>query len=450
MNAELIARYDGMRVPRYTSFPTAPHFGPHVQSADYRDWLGRLAPDQAISLYFHVPFCQKMCWYCGCHTKIVARYTPVADYLALLECEVDLIADLLPGRMPVRHIHFGGGTPTMIAAGDFERLIAGVRARFEVLPDAEFAVEIDPRTLSDEHSAALARAGVNRASLGVQDLDPQVQQAINRVQPFAVTENAVNALRRVGIDRINLDLMYGLPHQTPASCEDSARQVLALSPERLAVFGYAHVPWMKKHQKQIDETVLADSLGRWQQFEAMAAVLTGNGYDMIGLDHFARADDPIAIAQRSRTMRRNFQGYTTDEADVLIGFGASSIGALPQGYAQNAPVLDQYATAIKDGHPPIVKGLRLTDDDRMRRDLIERLMCDLAIDLDAVAARHGVEASLFAPDLEKLAPFAADELCVVEGNRITVPEAVRSLVRIVASAFDPYLDPGAARHSRAI
>ncbi|QQP91659.1 oxygen-independent coproporphyrinogen III oxidase [Skermanella sp. TT6] len=450
MNADLIAKYDGLRVPRYTSFPTAPHFGPQVQAGDYLAWLGRLPAGQELSLYFHVPFCKSMCWYCGCHTKIVARYDPIAEYLDLLMREIDLVADALPGAMPVRHVHFGGGTPTMIGSADFERLMAHVRSRFDLVPGCEIAVEIDPRTLTLEAPEALARAGVNRASLGVQDLDATVQSAINRVQPFEVTEAAVRALRRNGIDSINLDLMYGLPHQTPESCEESAERVMDLTPERLAVFGYAHVPWMKKHQRLIDESVLADARDRWKQFDAIAAVLADNGYHQIGLDHFALEADPITVAQRNGTLRRNFQGYTTDGADVLIGFGASSIGALPDGYVQNDPALERYAEAVRAGRPPIVKGKRLSADDRLRRDLIERLMCDLSVDLDAVAARHGVASDLFEPDLEKLAPLAADGLARVDGHRITVPDEVRPLVRAVAAAFDPYLDTAAMRHSKAI
>ena len=311
---------------------------------------------QSLSLYFHVPFCRSMCWYCGCHTKIVARYEPVAEYLDLLKREIDLIAAALPVGLPVRHIHFGGGTPTMIAPADFEALLAHVRSRFTVEPDCEIAVEIDPRTLAAEAPAALARAGVNRASLGVQDLDPTVQGAINRVQPYAVTEGAVLALRRAGIDSINLDLMYGLPHQTPESCEESAELVMELTPERLSVFGYAHVPWMKKHQRLIDESALADSRGRWKQFDVIAAVLADHGYHQIGLDHFALESDPITVAQRDGTLRRNFQGYTTDGADVLIGFGASSIGAMPNGYVQNDPAIDRYGAAVRAGRLPIVKG----------------------------------------------------------------------------------------------
>jgi oxygen-independent coproporphyrinogen-3 oxidase len=450
MNADLITKYDGLRVPRYTSFPTAPHFGPQVQAADYLEWLGNLPAGQSLSLYFHVPFCRSMCWYCGCHTKIVARYDPITEYLDLLHREIDLIAAALPSGLPVRHIHFGGGTPTMIAPADFEALLAHVRSRFTVQPDCEIAVEIDPRTLSADAPAALARAGVNRASLGVQDLDPTVQGAINRVQPYAVTEGAVVALRRAGIGSINLDLMYGLPHQTPESCEESAELVMDLTPERLSVFGYAHVPWMKKHQRLIDESALADSRGRWKQFDVIAAVLADHGYHQIGLDHFALETDPITIAQRNGTLKRNFQGYTTDGADVLIGFGASSIGAMPNGYVQNDPAIDQYGAAVRAGRLPIVKGKLLSADDRMRRDLIERLMCDLSVDLDDIASRHGMNADLFAPDLEKLAPLAADGLAKIDGHRITVPDEVRPLVRAVAAAFDPYLDAAAMRHSKAI
>ncbi|NYZ17272.1 oxygen-independent coproporphyrinogen III oxidase [Azospirillum sp. RWY-5-1] len=446
----LLARYDGLRVPRYTSYPTSPHFSPNVAADAYRGWLGELTPAQAGSLYLHVPFCKRMCWYCGCHTKIVARYQPVAEYLELMRREVAMVADAIPHRLAVRHVHFGGGTPTMLAPADFESLIALLRERFDLVPGAEIAVEIDPRTLTAEMAAALGRAGVNRASLGVQDFDPAVQEAINRVQPLAVTQRSLDWLRGAGITHINLDLMYGLPRQSVESVTRSAETAVGLGADRFSVFGYAHVPWMKTHQKKIVESELADGQGRWDQFAAIAAALTGAGYRAVGLDHFARADDELAVLQAEGRLARNFQGYTTDDAEVLLGFGASSIGALPQGYVQNAVPFDHYADAIAAGRLATAKGLRLTDDDRLRRAVIERLMCDLTVDVAAVAARFGARADAFDDVLSGMADLAADGVAVVEGRRVSVPEPARPLMRIVAARFDTYLATGAGKHSRAV
>jgi oxygen-independent coproporphyrinogen-3 oxidase len=284
----------------------------------------------------------------------------------------------------------------------------------------------------------------------VQDFDPDVQAAINRLQPAEMSARAVDWLRDAGVGHINLDLMYGLPRQTVDGVARSARQALALAPDRLAVFGYAHVPWMKTHQKRIDEAVLPDGRERWAQFAAIAATLTGDGYSPIGLDHFARPGDELAVMQAGGQLKRNFQGYTTDEAKVLLGFGASSIGALPQGYVQNAVPFDQWADAVAAGRLSIAKGLALSDEDRMRRDLIERLMCDLAVDVEAVAARHGAAPEVFDDVLAELADLVADGIAVVTGRRVSVPESARPLMRLVAARFDTYLASGAGRHSRAV
>ncbi|WP_448204075.1 oxygen-independent coproporphyrinogen III oxidase [Azospirillum sp. sgz302134] len=451
LNAGLLAKYDGLRVPRYTSYPTAPHFTPAVGAEVYRGWLAGLdTAAHAGSLYLHVPFCKQMCWYCGCHTKIVARYAPIAEYLGHLRKEVGMVADIIPGRLKVRHIHFGGGTPTMMAPEDFESLIALLRDRYDVVDGAEIAVEIDPRTLTKEMAEALGRAGVNRASLGVQDFDADVQSAINRHQPREMTERTLEWLRANGITHVNLDLMYGLPKQSVESVARSAEIALSMNPDRLSVFGYAHVPWMKSHQKKIDESALADTLGRWEQFAAIADVLTNAGFRPIGLDHFAKPDDELAVQQAEGRLSRNFQGYTTDDAEVLLGFGASSIGALPQGYVQNAVPFDQYAQAIESGNLATAKGLPLTAEDRLRRDLIVRLMCDLAVDVGAVAEAHGLETGAFDADLAAMDDLVADGVAVVEGRRVSVPESARPLMRIVAARFDTYLSTGAGRHSRAV
>lgn len=450
MDSALLAKYDGLRVPRYTSYPTAPHFSPNVGHETYRSWLGAIDPAKAGSLYMHIPFCKEMCWYCGCHTKIVARYEPIAEYLAHIRKEVGMVADCIPGRMKVAHIHFGGGTPTMTAPEDFEALMAMVRERFDIVDGAEIAVEIDPRTLTEDMAKALGRAGVNRASLGVQDFDADVQKAVNRIQPREMTERTLEWLRGNGIRHINLDLMYGLPRQSVESVTRSAEIALSMDADRFAVFGYAHVPWMKSHQKKIVESELADSYGRWDQFAAIAKTLTDAGYVTVGLDHFAKPTDELAVMQAKGELRRNFQGYTTDESEVLLGFGASSIGQLPQGYIQNAVPFAHYAEAIDAGRLPTVKGLAISEDDRVRRAVIERLMCDMAVDLDAVAVQHGLPPETFDEELAGMGDLVADGVAAVEGRRLSVPESARPLMRIPAARFDTYLSTGAGRHSRAV
>jgi len=449
MTTDLAEKYD-LRVPRYTSYPTAPHFSDAVDGGAYAGWLAALEPSRPLSLYFHIPFCDSMCWFCGCYTKVVKRYAPVRHYLDVLLAEIELVADALPARFGVRHLHWGGGSPTMLKGVDWRRTIDALRRRFDVAETAEIAVELDPRDATEDYIAALASAGVNRASIGVQDFDPEVQAAINRIQPYEVVERVCGWLRKHGIDSINLDLMYGLPHQTDARIEAMVDHAVRLQPARVALFGYAHVPWMKTHQKLIDEAALPGVRARWRQADAGARRLTESGYCPVGLDHFARPDDELARALDAGSVHRNFQGYTTDGAEVLLGLGASAIGRLPQGYVQNSSPLNPYEEAIAAGHLPVVRGIELDADDRLRAEVIERLMCDLAVDLGAVCRRHGVETTVFEDEIERLAPLADDGICTVDGARIAVTEAGRPLVRLVAATFDAYLGRGGGRHSRAV
>jgi oxygen-independent coproporphyrinogen-3 oxidase len=442
MNPELLAKYD-RPVPRYTSYPTAPHFHAGIGADDYQRWLAELPPDARLSLYLHVPFCLELCWYCGCHTTVARRYQPIAEYRDLLLRELDLVGAMLGGRRPVGHIHLGGGTPTMLAPHDLRTVGERVHRRFEVLADAEVAVEIDPRRLERATIEALAAIGINRVSLGVQDVNPEVQRAINRWQPFAVVERAVDGLRAAGIEGVNLDLMYGLPHQTTAFVLRTVETALRLAPERLALFGYAHVPWMKRHQRLIDEAALPEGPERSAQLELAAARLADAGYVAIGLDHFALPHDALATALREGRLHRNFQGYTTDAAPALLGLGVSAIGSMPQGYVQNAAAIPGYREALRAGRLPTVRGIEISDEDRLRRSIIERLMCDFAVDLDGAAG-------WFASELEALAPLAADGLVEIGDQVIRVPPATRPLVRAVCAVFDRYLERGMARHSRAL
>jgi oxygen-independent coproporphyrinogen-3 oxidase len=310
-------------------------FSTAIGPGTYAEWLRAIPQHASTSLYLHVPFCRSMCWYCGCHTSVSRRDEPIAVYAAALRCEIDLVSRQIDRRIKVDHIHFGGGTPTIMAPETFADLIGSLRHAFFVLSSAEIAVEIDPRTLTDQMIDAMAYGGVNRASLGVQSFDPVVQRAINRVQSFEETAVATTSLRRAGVTGVNFDVIYGLPHQTVASCLDTVRRCVELRPDRFSVFGYAHVPTFKKHQRKIRDASLPDSLERLDQSDAIANALKEAGYLQIGLDHFALPDDAMAVALRDGKLRRNFQGYTTDASNILLGFGASAIGHLPQGYVQN-------------------------------------------------------------------------------------------------------------------
>lgn len=449
MTPDILARYGARAVPRYTSYPTAPSFSADVDEGDYRDWLGAVAARTELSLYLHVPFCRAMCWYCGCNTTVSARAAPVTRYLDSLHHEVDLVTAALSARMPLRHLHFGGGTPTLMRGDEMIALMAHLRERFDFLPDAELAIEIDPRTLTAEMVDALAQSGINRASLGVQSFDPLVQQAINRVQSFATTASSVNDLRAAGIDSISLDLIYGLPHQSVASCRDTVEQALRLTPDRLSVFGYAHVPHFKLHQRKIDTAALPDTGERLAQSQAIADALTGAGYIQIGLDHFARPDDAMAQAAAAGTLHRNFQGYTTDSAPVLIGLGSSAIGRLPGGYVQNAVRISDYQKAIAEGRLPVARGYAMSDDDRLRGAIIERLMCDHRVDIATSCAAFDADPGRLLATLD-LDPLVDDGLIERDGTAIAVRDEARPLVRFVAAAFDAYLADSGARHVAAV
>jgi len=440
----------GVRVPRYTSYPTAPHFRPGFPAADYAGWLAALEPETPLSLYFHIPFCDAMCWFCGCYTKIVQRREPVERYLALLTREIDLVADAIGRRARAAHVHFGGGSPTMLNGGEFAALFGHIRKRFDVADATEFAVELDPRTATEDYVRALAEAGVNRASIGVQDFDPAVQKAINRIQPYDMTARVIGWLRGHGIRRINMDLLYGLPLQTTQLVTEMVDKAAGLAPDRIALFGYAHVPWMKSHMKRIRDEDLPDLKARWEQAEISAARLIGHGYARVGLDHFAKPEDPLAQAAAAGRLRRNFQGYTTDLSEALVGFGASAIGSFPQGYVQNLSPLRDYGRAVGAGVLPVTRGLALSAEDRLRRDVIFALMCDMTVDVDAAAARRGMDAEPLRAALGGLDRLAADGYVSVDGGRVTVHERGRPLVRVAAAVFDSYLDPAQARHAVAV
>lgn len=433
------------RTPRYTSYPTAPHFTTDVGAPTWDRWLAALDPGDPVSLYLHVPYCAELCWYCGCNTRATRRTKPLADYLVVLLAEIDALAARLPARMAVSHIAFGGGTPTLMTADQFEAVMDRLRAHFDIEADAEIAVEADPRSLSKPLAQAMGRAGVTRASLGLQTFDPAIQAAINRIQSLELVETAFERLHEAGVSAINADLLYGLPGQTVSSAAKSARIAARLEPSRLAVFGYAHVPHMKAHQRLIPEASLPGAAERIAQGEAMGAVLEASGYEMIGIDHFARPDDPMARMARAGTLRRNFQGYTTDRARTILGLGASSISRTPFGYAQNHPEVGLWRDAVNAGISPVVRGVEIDDEDRMRAAIIESIMCRFEADPAAIAHAFGQpEPAAELGELERAGVLRRD------GARILVNPDFRPLARLVAAAFDARLSAGPAKHSLSV
>lgn len=448
MSERLVATYGDARLPRYTSYPTAPKFSADVGASDYREWIGSIGR-QTTSLYLHIPFCRSMCWYCGCHTIITERDRPILDYLNVLDSEIELVSRAAASPLDVREIHFGGGTPTIIKPEEFVALMQQLRASFDVRQNANVSVEIDPRTLADDMANALGMSGVTRASLGVQSFDPVVQKAINRVQSEETTERAVDRLRHNGIDRINFDLIYGLPHQTVESCIETVQMSLAMRPDRFSVFGYAHIPSFKKHQRLIDEEALPGAAARNEQAEAIAKALVSAGYRQIGLDHFALPGDDLTQAADSGKLRRNFQGYTTDQCDNLLGFGASAIGRINGGYVQNQVPPGLYSSQISSGSLATAKGYRLTAEDRLRADVIERLMCDFAADVSTISLVHGFPPEFLLESNARLSAMVADGIVEIENGVVRLDAKQRFLVRAVASTFDAYIGETGRTFSKA-
>lgn len=444
-----LASYATRQVPRYTSYPTAPHFSGDIDATIAEKWFDDLDENARLSIYLHIPFCREMCRYCGCHTKVTHKDEPIADYVETLRREIALVIDHAGGR-PVTHIHWGGGTPSILKPEQFSAIVADLRDGFRFTDILDHAIELDPRTVTPDMVAVLAENGITRASLGVQDFTPKVQEAIGRIQTVETVANVVGLLRDVGIDAINFDLMYGLPHQTVDDVRRTAEIAAEMKPSRLAIFGYAHVPWFKSHQKLIDAAELPGAMERLDQAAAAEQTLSAAGYVPIGIDHFAHPDDTLAIAQRAGELRRNFQGYTTDNADALVALGASSIGCLPQGFVQNAPDVGGWRRAIESGHLAAVRGYALTPEDCLRADIIERLMCDFEVDLAAFTMDDSGFQHRFAADLERLAQLVDDELVEIDGSHVRILKAGRPFSRIVAACFDTFLAAGTARHSAAV
>lgn len=456
-----ILSLDG-RMPRYTSYPTAPHFKAMDDRSAYLQALGSISPQDDLSLYLHVPFCSQMCWYCGCHTKITQRYAPVEDYVHLMLREIDLLAEALGDEHParVKNIHFGGGSPGMLRAQDFDLIMRKIRERLTVLDNADIAIELDPRGVTESRIQAYARHGVNRVSLGIQDFDARVLKAVNREQPFALSYDAIKLCRQYGIDRINVDIMYGLPYQSLETQSQTLSKLMELSPDRISFFAYAHVPWMKKHMRLIQMDAMPSTELRFDLFEAGQKFLMEHGYMPVGIDHFAKEGDSMISAQHDHKLRRNFQGYVDDTSTHLIGIGVSSIGRIGDVYFQNTSDMPRYKDAILGHHLPAFKHCTLSSDDKIRADIIEQIMCYLEVDIEIICNRHGYSPREFEAELSRLEMFVEMGLIEICDYYIRILPEAKLATRMIGGVFDAYLAPANAniqneeierpRHAQAI
>ena len=436
------------KVPRYTSYPTAPHFSREVGADAFSSWISSVAPGSNISLYVHVPFCRRLCWFCACRTQGTQSDAPVIAYLETLRAELALLRAVLPEGVRLSRLHWGGGTPTLLSPAMMSDLAGEIADVVPFGPDAEFSVEIDPNEIDGARLDALAEAGMNRASIGVQDFDPQIQESIGRRQSFELTRDAVTELRARRIHSLNADILYGLPHQTPNRITESVQKLLSLSPDRVALYGYAHVPWMSKRQQLIPSDTLPTPQERLELFETARRLFLWDHYAEIGIDHFALPDDSLTVADRANRLRRNFQGYTDDPAEVLIGLGASSISRFPQGYAQNAPATGAHTAAIRAGRFSTTRGHEFSAEDRLRGRLIEWIMCDFRIDLDRIEDEFPGQRPTALKLLTEVANAFEGHL-ELDTTGLRIPPAARPLTRMIARSFDAY-ELSKAGHSSAV
>jgi oxygen-independent coproporphyrinogen III oxidase len=452
---ELIRKYDGLG-PRYTSYPTADRFSEaftaeHLTNA----LLGRFAEQvpQPLSLYVHVPFCNTICYYCACNKVITKNHRRSAKYIDYVGKEVGMLSAMVSAASPVKQLHWGGGTPTFLSAEEMTLLMRILRDSFAFADQAECSIEIDPRKVDDATVALLAELGFNRMSLGVQDFDPEVQQAVNRIQSEAETRGVIDAARANGFRSLNVDLIYGLPRQTVAGFAVTLEKVIAAAPDRVALYSYAHVPHLFKPQRQISEAELPSADQKLAILALAIDQLTAGGYVYIGMDHFAKHGDELTLAQRTSKLHRNFQGYSTHADCDLLAFGVSAIGKLGRTYSQNVRTLDDYYDRLDANALPCFRGWQLSADDRLRRDVIQALMCHFTLDFAAIESAHDISfGDYFGAELEALEPMAADGLVEIAPGRITVTSRGRLLVRTVAMVFDRYLraERAPARYSRVI
>ena len=425
------------KAPRYTSYPTALHFADDVGPSKFSSWISAIEPGSKVSLYIHVPFCRRLCWFCACRTQGTQSDAPVNAYLVSLKAELTLLGQKLPEGVTLSRLHWGGGTPTLLSASQMTELAAAVRAITPWDTDTEFSVEIDPNEIDTERLEALQAAGLTRASIGVQDFDPGIQKCIGRIQGYDTTRDAALALRAHGIKRIDTDILFGLPYQSKARITESVQKLLSLHPDRIALYGYAHVPWVAKRQQMIPSGALPTPEERLELFQTAQRLFLWDGYKTVGIDHFARAEDSLSTAQEAGTLRRSFQGYTDDTAEVLIGVGASSISRFPQGYAQNAPATGAHTAAIRAGSFSTTRGHVFTGEDRMRAQIIEALLCDFRVDTAAICDQFKVPRATVHAILSRAQDRFAG-LLTLNASGLFIPKEARPLTRMIAQSVDMY------------
>ena len=442
LTPELLEKYD-QPGPRYTSYPTAPHFSPEFDEAAYRQRLELAArqTEDPLSMYVHLPFCEARCTFCGCNVVISPHRGPEVAYLEAVEAEVDLLSESLTSRNILNQLHWGGGTPTYLSPAQCRQLFEAITSRFELSPDAEVALEIDPCVTTMEHLATLRGLGFNRLSMGLQDLDPTVQEAVQRVQPLELTREHIEEARRLGFTSVNVDLIYGLPLQTEDSFRRTVSRVIdELNPDRVACFSYAHVPWIKPHQKQLEGGLMPGGWEKFRLFVSAAEEFTAAGYRFIGFDHFARPDDELAVALDQDRVHRNFMGYTVQPASDQVGVGVSSIGDIAGCYAANEKKLAKYQKRCKESSLPIERGILRSPEDELRRTMIHQIICTLKLDFDWIAERYSLDPRVhFAAALEALEEMAADGLVEVGNTGIEVTNRGRFFLRNLCMPFDSYL-----------
>lgn len=448
LTPELLARYDRPG-PRYTSYPTAPQFHEGFSDAEYRQRLATAArrADEPLSMYVHIPFCEARCTYCGCNVVISPRHGPEEAYLTWLERELDLLAERLASRRGLNQLHWGGGTPTYLNPDQCERLFRSVTDRFPLEDGAEVALEVDPCVTSMEHLETLRRLGFNRISMGLQDPNPRVQEAVGRVQPLGLTREHVVEARRLGFASVNVDLIYGLPHQSEESFRSSVREVVAaLEPDRVACFSYAHVPWIKPHQRKLEGLPLPGGFAKMRLFVAATEEMLAAGYRWVGFDHFARPDDELARALDEDRLHRNFMGYTVMPASDQIGVGVTAIGDVAGAYVANHRRLSTHQRELEAGRLPVERGIARTADDELRGAVIRRIICTLRLDHEWVAAQFGVDSrERFADAFAELEPMVADGLVELDDHGLRVTPLGRLFLRNVCMPFDAYLKQPAER-----
>ena len=438
-------------IPRYTSYPTAPNFNNTINGKKYSSWLKKIKSSEKVSLYVHIPFCNSLCYFCGCHTIATKKYDPIERYVNFLVKEIYLLSSKIKFKPLVSHIHFGGGTPSILKPKDLRTIMNTIKKKFKILEKCEIAMEVDPRYFNFNLINVLKKYNFNRMSIGIQDFSKTVQKNINRKQSFKSTKDLIESFRINGINKINIDLMYGLPYQSELSFLSTLGKVVSLKPDCISIFGYAHVPWMKKRQKLIKGKILNNN-ERLKLYRIASNYLLNNKYISIGIDHYARYNNSIIKKLKNKSLTRNFQGYSEDDSKILLGFGSSSISSLPEGYVQNITNTPEYIESLKKNKIPIFRGYAFKNKDKMYGTIIRDLMCYLSVDLHEIDEKFNEEnkQNFLLSELQRVKPFIDKGLVTYKNDILTIDPYARPLVRTISSSFDQYFKANKTKYSLGI